>query len=807
MMIRPISALILLVTLVNLPASAFALTTEYTITVVDAQCAPIADAEVVVYENEQLPLTKTESPHIISRPCMTDKNGQVSVTGEYKRGVTAMVVARKAGYALGWNVFPYEKLANPNINIILDKPTKFIGRVLDAKGNPLANAKIQAQPKTSKHRRLEQTPIIGPTEWLTSKSDEKGFFVFTCFDQDVRTDILVTAPGSEMTYLFTPHYMSCCGYEVGGKGFCLTLPEEISIAGQVMDDKGNGIANMTVVLDRHGRDDNSSRRAMQPIVTTTDDTGKFHFNRVPSYKLLVTAFNTDSSSLWVDKTIIVDPENNSKLDNLQIQLEKGGLMQVKLIDELTGEPIKGVHGYFSKPPVNENEFWFSRDFETDDDGLTTMRLPVGQVKFSCWSNRYQRQDFEILKNKADSTEKVEFKLVPVKKIKGVVKDIAGNGVKNAKVLVGWGTHVLTDDEGRFESYCDEIKYLFLFARDYRNNTAAIERNGNPDEPYTLTLKPGKTMNGAVVDADNNPVPAARVELVINGPGFLFSTGHEVLTDVNGRFQFGALPESLPEKLSYRVTVATMNHGVADYTRVVIQRDDPNTIELEPINVALANMTIDGIVVDDKGKPAPYKPIFLKGKGQFKQDTYSDLDGRFQFRRLCPGEISLQAGFSEGPIDAGRLTAHSGDSDVHIVFGTELVHLKEQTIKGNYLPGWQTIDFAPETKQAIAGKNLIICIWDEKQLSSRHFVSKLAAEKEFFRKVKNFEIVLIHTSPLSDKTKEWISGKGLSSYLIDFSKQSDSGDNPWKPRSLPWIILTCQNHKVIDEDLTMADLKL
>ena len=203
-------------------AGAFSVTGQ----VVDYAARPVQGAEVVVCERDYYGDDRIARP--IGPVVTTGRGGgfqlRVDVVGPYG----TFIVARKPGLALAWDGLDYggHTTGRAHFLLVLEKPCTLTGVVVDKHGRPVSDAAVQAVPKTSYLRRLSQRPIYGPRDWFTVTTDQDGVFRFEAFAADVTSDFRVKAPRWACTYEFTPHCLSCCGYEVGRKDIRLVLPAD-----------------------------------------------------------------------------------------------------------------------------------------------------------------------------------------------------------------------------------------------------------------------------------------------------------------------------------------------------------------------------------------------------------------------------------------------------------------------------------------------------------------------------------------------------------------------------------------------------
>lgn len=113
----------------------------------------------------------------------------------------------------------------------------------------------------------------------------------------------------------------------------------------------------------------------------------------------------------------------------------------------------------------------------------------------------------------------------------------------------------------------------------------------------------------------------------------------------------------------------------------------------------------------------------------------------------------------------------------------------------------TDDFAIQPKIP-----LLLCFWDYNQRPSRYGVSRLCELKEMIGK-PNLEVVLIHTMPMSDKAAQWIAQKQTAFHIGSITKDPQATRKKWGVKSLPWLIVTNADHKVVAEGLSVSEFKV
>jgi hypothetical protein len=146
----------------------------------------------------------------------------------------------------------------------------------------------------------------------------------------------------------------------------------------------------------------------------------------------------------------------------------------------------------------------------------------------------------------------------------LVRDVRGNPVEGAVVGIPPGTRdsVKTDAQGRFsfnlktkwalqiepnpESVISKRAFTqpYIFVRDSQNNRAGIVGLGNPTKKKTITLLPGLTIAGRVVNEDRTGINGVNVIFSLSPTGTVWDAyfaDSTVTTDEQGQYQIHGLP--------------------------------------------------------------------------------------------------------------------------------------------------------------------------------------------------------------------------------------------------------------------------
>jgi len=697
-----------------------------TVKVVDYNARPLADAEVAVYEKLYNYSSREEYAKLLGRIKKTDVEGYCVLNADIGSQGDVFIVARKKELALGWDILNSSSSYNArgNILIILEKPGTLAGTLVDETGEPVIDAKIQAIPKTSYLSRLRQRPILAPEKWFTTQTDTQGNFSFHNFAPDVNADFWVRAPGRAQVYKYTTCYLSACGFEVGYTDIRLVLPSLGKAQGHVVDaESGNPVANVELII----RPDNI-REHLNPYYpgnAVSGHDGKFSFQGIPVGKHILEVVSLDKEmSEWVGRFIKLEIGQAKVVDDIVVEVEKGGIIEAVVREGTTKKPLQNIR----VSAYNESS---SGQSWTNSDGLARIRVPSDEFNIYARAKDYSyyRSDKPVVVTKGQITE-LEILIDRKAGTSGIVLDESGQPVAGALVRAHpFGDEGLTDAIGRFDvGYSEKDTDQILLARHIPRNLAATIKIKDNFENQKITLKPALTIVGQVTNINSEGIPAARLSLCVNVPGSLSQFGSETLTDDQGHYQINAVPP--PVGFGYRLSVNALGYGSEDYKRVSIMGQPGTTIEMETIVLQPANQSITGIVVNTEGKPAIGVPVFLRGRGQPERSTATDNNGQFIIKRICKGQLRLQANLTglPGGVEAGFLLARGGDKDVKIILGQERVHHAYVSLAGKPLP--ELKDLKTELSPTDADdKMILVCFWDMQQRPSRHCIRQLSTRAQ------------------------------------------------------------------------------
>ncbi|MCJ7675821.1 MAG: carboxypeptidase regulatory-like domain-containing protein [Sedimentisphaerales bacterium] len=463
--------------------------------VVDCNARPVEGAEVAIYEKLYDYSMGQEYAQLLDQIKRTDANGSFVLNATIGSRYGVYVVARKQGLALGWDVLTQgARDKDDSTVIILERPCISAGIVVDQAGNPVAGARVRAVPKTNYLRRLEQSPILAPEQWLVTQTDDKGNFRFDNFAADVSADFWVEAPGWSSVYQYTTHWASSCGFEAGRTDIRLVLPKEVPVRGRVIDrESGRPVERADVII----RPDNilEHYNPYSPNKTVSAQDGQFYFKGIPPGKHSINVSVPQEIMGLVDKRVKFDVQADEDLKEITVALDKGGLIEIIAREEETNKPVIGLPIYFWQA-IQDEHSTFYKDAKTGQDGMIRIWAPPGDCKFSARCDGYlpQTYDNQVLVAKGE-TAKLEIVLDNYPSVSGLVLDETGQPVPG--VLVG---QTLTDEAGRFEVGFDpSFPCETLIARHSERNLAAIVDVKDYSKLVKVILKPALSITGQVTD--------------------------------------------------------------------------------------------------------------------------------------------------------------------------------------------------------------------------------------------------------------------------------------------------------------------
>ena len=594
----------------------------------------------------------------------------VARSSDYVNGV---VVARKQGLAMGWAEWRMRE--DQQRDIKLGQPQPLTGIVVNEGGKPLAEVGvfIAAGMISMEDDEPQSLPYPVARRLLTSRTDAAGRFTFAGLPADATFELGADKPGYA-TMIFRDSSQrrtqeDGLTFRPGQANVKLVMPVEAKITGTVVQ-QGNGrpIAGLAIMV-RGTRMGGYSQPA--PVISQQDGTFTIGSLLADTYSLLPVA-PPKSLADWVAQPINVILEAGQAKTDLRIEVGKGGLLEVRVTEAGGNRPLEGA-----SLSAYDRQRRLSFSDRTDNGGVGRIRLYPGTYELNVYKEGYSRKmRQEPVMVEDGRTRHLVRQLTSQPKIGGAVRDEKGMPVEGVrlKVCPVGRQDVASDSEGIFEVSWDPGLWgqrpgettFWLLARHEKLNLAAVEEIDKDTIALDVKLKPGVVVTGKVVGHDGKGIARAPLTVMLDGPGWGSSLGRGRLrTDENGQFEISAIPAGR----SYRVTANAAGYGS---DRSEFQADDAvnNRLNLEPLTLAVADLSVSGQIVDTQGNPVADSRITSSGYGDGQPSrvtAQSDSQGRFTLEGVCGGKITIRVDANRnGKRLSARVITNGGATGIRIV---------------------------------------------------------------------------------------------------------------------------------------------
>jgi protocatechuate 3,4-dioxygenase beta subunit len=644
-----------------------------TVTVVDAECRPISGARVSLYQMEYNQATNIPESKPISK-VITEADGiflfKVSAESDvYRYGY---ITTEKAGLAIGFA--NWRMRLDQELEIKLGQAKQLEGIVVDQSDKPISSAQVSIWSLVVGEGRDQQNlswPVAA--ELLTSTTDHSGRFIFTNIPAEATADFIIKKSGRATinTYRSTGYANQKMTFAPGQTDIKLVLPNEARIEGTVKaKDTGEPIAGVNLIVMQQV---NRPIPGQGPVSTKKD--GTFTVNALPagSYQVQLVR-SRETPSEWVAEPEDVTLEAGQTITDVQMELSKGGILEVHITDAKTKRPVEKaqVNVYTQK-----TNMWIYGT--SDANGVALVRLMPGAYQFrGIYMRGYKSEELqEAFTIEYGGTKRLNYQLTSMPKINGVVRDENGKPVEGAKIVVcpvGF-EEICSDKEGNFEISWDPGIWgarprettFWLVARHQERNLAAVDETMTEStNSLTVNLKPGVVITGRIVDPNGKGISGANFAVMLDGPGWGSSVERERLsTDENGKYEIGAIPSGH----SYSINASADGYGS---NRVKFHTDDAkdNRLSLEPLTLAVANLSVSGRIVDMEGNPVANARIesYDFGHGQPSHlSTQADAQGGFILKGVCEGEVNIRiSAVHEGKHVSAQAITNGGATGIKII---------------------------------------------------------------------------------------------------------------------------------------------
>jgi beta-lactamase regulating signal transducer with metallopeptidase domain/protocatechuate 3,4-dioxygenase beta subunit len=341
--------------------------------VLDPEGRPVAGATV---------LAGTWGKTPVRQMLRTDAEGRFET--QFSRKDRPLVVAYREGMALASQWFTSE--TEPvDLELRLHRPASFVGRVLDAQGNPVPQAQVRAELfATGGRQRYEGwnhllESILSESEFdrhVVTTTDADGQFHFSTLPENADVMLKVRADGWGL--------LRTMGLRPTEKQFLrgtaeepavVTLPPEGVIEGRIVTAlPGVSVAGLTVALQAS----QNTPVIPEPYFVSTDSEGRFRFNGLNGGTANVYLIDHEPDGPWTYSAAADVPVIAGETASVEIELIKGQLVTGEVVDP-DGEPVAGAYVGLHGPIRPDSGAAIIGD-TTKADGKYRFHLPPGAAR-------------------------------------------------------------------------------------------------------------------------------------------------------------------------------------------------------------------------------------------------------------------------------------------------------------------------------------------------------------------------------------------------------------------------------------------
>ncbi len=649
--------------------------------VVDDANKPVAGAKVTLYQlmpdvgGQELKKATTEEQ-------ITKEDGSFSFSAETladKQYQFAMLIARKDGFAIGWDNWDMRK--DKTTMLPMSKPYTLRGIVVDDANKPIVDAEVRISMLLSGNpqsgpEKFRYLTSIEPLDLLVTTTDSKGIFVFNNIPVEAKAEFAVKKAGMATISTFKPPQSlnSASDYNPGqytvqSKDIRIVQPVEVKIEGKVIEkETGKAIGGVRLMCYTPG-----GTFGVKPVVSKDDGTFSFEGLEAKTYTIRDVP-SREKIAQWVIKSATVTTTAGQTSSGIILEASKGGMLEVTIRDN-EKKPVAGTSIYV-RATNNDKQ---GASGVSNSDGIATIRLEPGEYALQGaykegYSSVREQQTVTVEDGK---TTRLEIELKANPRITGVVRDPNGRPVVGASLRICpmGQKETNSDKEGKFEiSWNPEQRGtpeppLVLVARHAGQNLAAVVDIDENTKTFDVNMSPGIVFTGKVIDPNGKPVAGARVGVNLRVSNYGSSFGNDVVvTDQEGGYEYKAVPDGQ----KYDVSARADGYGESS---VSVDTDNAvnNRLEIKPLMLKVADMSISGIVVDVNDKPMANTEVSVNGQGQQYRHSTTDAQGKFIIDKLCDGQVYVNAnvrsiGMGSMPM-YGNVNAKAGDTDVKVVVGS------------------------------------------------------------------------------------------------------------------------------------------
>jgi len=629
---------------------------------VDAAGQAVAGAIVELHEPSSRPALEAESLELKHRT-ETDAAGAFDIS---TRGRGGLLLARKTGLAPAWMQPPRWQGAQPSL--VLTSPTTLSGVVVDERDQPVGGVEVfvayaLSERSTDGGRRTYNYLFGGvAAECFSARTGADGRFRIEGFPPNASASLAARAPGKTLRQALGQSLQpDAMPHQAGQDDIRLVVEPAGSIEGKIVGEEATALLPVARLVLQPDGPGVAGLAQHSPTWSNTDGTFRLVDVPVGSYRLRA-VFGTNALPDWVAESAPVMVESGQATRDIEMTAIRGGVLAVTVLSKDERQPLAQVS-------VNAYREGSQTAAVSGDDGLAVLRLPPGGYQLAIY-REYLSSENTSVTVEVGQTNRLEFELAGPVRLAGVVRQPDGQAAAGLTVQLVGGfvpgeTGSKTDAEGRFEVTWSPQQFgggdrtVCVLIRDPERNLAAAQDVDEGSGPLELRLEPALTLVGRA-ECEGQPVTNATAALVFwTGNRGMHLPGLDTPASRPGQFEIRALPPGR----RYGLYVSAPGYG--RQTLQTIAAAQAERVELDPVELKLANLELSGQVLDADDQPVAGAHVHLSGEGQPNANARSDRAGRFTFAQVCAGMARL---FANARNAHGSVSAEGGDTNVVIRLG-------------------------------------------------------------------------------------------------------------------------------------------
>ncbi len=637
--------------------------------VVDEQGNPITGTRVRLYQVTYDYSANTAESGLTGE--VTTTNGEFSFKTIVKAGsnINGYIVAEKKGLAWGWA--EWDMRDDQQQDITLSKPKELSGMVVDEAGKPVPDADVgiwliaigEGQDQQSLGRPVAE-------KLLTVTTDALGRFEFTNIPAEATADFIIRKAGKATinTYRSTGYANQRMTFAPGQADIKLLLQTEARIEGTVIiKETGIPIEGTKLIVKTQ---ENRPLFGQEPVISKED--GTFSIDALETGDYLVQLVQPrEETAEWVAESINITLEKGQTMEDIKIELCKGGLMEVLVTEAETNKFLANASVSIRDQKNNQ---WLSA--RSNKEGIARIRLMSGTYQLSgIYMHSYKREELqETFTIEEGRIKHLNYQLTSQPKINGVVYDENGMPVKDVILTIcpmGGRNEIKSDADGKFEISWDpgmwgmdnrETVYCLVARHEKRNLATALEIRDEMKE-LDIRLQTGVTFTGRIVDPNGEGISGAQVRAMLRLSNWGSPLSREqVETDNSGNYEIRAIPAGR----NYNIYASANGYGQKDIEAHTDNAVDDH-LSIETLTLPPANLSVSGKIVDAQGNPLPDVRVSGSGEDQPNPNTLTNEHGDFTLKGLCEGTVYIRVDVNQGGKSlSARVHTDAGASGISIV---------------------------------------------------------------------------------------------------------------------------------------------